>query len=163
VPSGGHPASPGGNAPLGRTQRTKKALTSGLFLAIIARLVVFAFALISGVFMIGVLFSFAVWVLTGQHAAFPSMLDFLVWGFAVLRTDGLDPVLHGQAGESRTEEAVEICRSRSTGPVMPLRQQVPVWLGAGERAWSGFTREAPGRRRQILVESRDFWPLDPLQ
>ena len=80
MPSGGHPASPGGNAPLGRTQRTKKALTSGLFLAIIARLVVFAFALISGVFMIGVLFSFAVWVLTGQHAAFPSMLDFLVWG-----------------------------------------------------------------------------------
>ena len=55
-------------------------MTSGLFLAIIARLVVFAFALISGVFMIGVLFSFAVWVLTGQHAAFLSMLDFLAWG-----------------------------------------------------------------------------------
>ena len=80
MPSGGHPASPGGNAPLGRTQRTKKALTSGLFLAIIARLVVFGIALISGVFMIGVLFSFAVWVLTGQHAAFLSMLDFLAWG-----------------------------------------------------------------------------------
>ena len=52
----------------------------GLFLSIIARLVAFAFALISGVFMVGVLFSFAMWVLTGQHAAFLSMLDFLVWG-----------------------------------------------------------------------------------
>jgi len=52
----------------------------GLFLSIIASLVAFAFALISGVFMIGVLFSFAIWVLTGQHAAFLSMLDFLVWG-----------------------------------------------------------------------------------
>jgi hypothetical protein len=49
----------------------------GLFLSIIASLVAFAFALISGVFMIGVLFSFAIWVLTGQHAAFLSMLDFL--------------------------------------------------------------------------------------
>ena len=52
----------------------------GLFLSIIASLVAFAFALISGVFMIGVLFSFAIWVLTGQHAAFLSMLDFLAWG-----------------------------------------------------------------------------------
>ena len=52
----------------------------GLFLAFIVKVVAFAFALISGVFMIGVLFSFAIWVLTGQHAAFLSMLDFLVWG-----------------------------------------------------------------------------------
>jgi hypothetical protein len=52
----------------------------GLFLSIIAGLVAFAFALISGVLMIGALFSFAIWVLTGQHAAFLSMLDFLVWG-----------------------------------------------------------------------------------
>ncbi|HEX3400323.1 MAG TPA: hypothetical protein VHT74_08360 [Acetobacteraceae bacterium] len=52
----------------------------GLFLSIIAGLVAFAFALISGVLMIGALFSFAMWVFTGQHAAFLSMLDFLVWG-----------------------------------------------------------------------------------
>ena len=52
----------------------------GLFLSIIASLVAFAFALVSGVFMIGALFSFAMWVFTGQHAAFLSMLDFLVWG-----------------------------------------------------------------------------------
>jgi len=52
----------------------------GLFLSIIAGLIYFVFALISGVFMVGVLFSFAIWVLTGQHAAFLSMLDFLVWG-----------------------------------------------------------------------------------
>ena len=51
-----------------------------LFLSIIAGLIYFVFALISGVFMVGVLFSFAMWVLTGQHAAFLSMLDFLVWG-----------------------------------------------------------------------------------
>jgi hypothetical protein len=52
----------------------------GLFLSIIAGVVAFAFALISAVFMIGALFSFAMWVFTGQHAAFLSMLDFLVWG-----------------------------------------------------------------------------------
>jgi hypothetical protein len=28
--------------------------------------------------------------------------------------------------------SVESCRSRSTGPVMPLRQQVPVWLKAAQ-------------------------------
>jgi hypothetical protein len=52
----------------------------GLFLAFIAKVVIFAFAAISAVFMIGALFSFAIWVFTGQHVAFLSMLDFLVWG-----------------------------------------------------------------------------------
>jgi hypothetical protein len=52
----------------------------GLFLSIIAGVIWFALAAISGVFMVGALFSFAMWAFTGQHAAFLSMLDFLLWG-----------------------------------------------------------------------------------
>jgi membrane protein YdbS with pleckstrin-like domain len=52
----------------------------GLFLSIIAGVIWFAFAAISGVFMVGALFSFAMWVFTGQHDAFLAMLDFLLWG-----------------------------------------------------------------------------------
>jgi hypothetical protein len=114
----------------------------GLFLANIARLVVFAIAAISAVFMIGALFSFAIWALTGQHAAFLSMLDFLVWGslsfvpMALIQyyMDKLvnpDPqkMRWVRIGEAPGEPLIATsCRSRSTGPVMPLRQQVPVWL-----------------------------------
>jgi membrane protein YdbS with pleckstrin-like domain len=52
----------------------------GLFLSVIAGVIWFALAAISGVFMVGALFSFAMWAFTGQHAAFLSMLDFLLWG-----------------------------------------------------------------------------------
>jgi hypothetical protein len=51
-----------------------------VFLSIIGRVIFFVVAAITAVFLIGALFSFAVWALTGQHAAFLSMLDFLVWG-----------------------------------------------------------------------------------
>jgi len=53
---------------------------AGLFLSVIAGVFWFALAAISGVFMVGALFSFAMWAFTGQHAAFLSMLDFLLWG-----------------------------------------------------------------------------------
>ena len=52
----------------------------GAFLMVIAKLVYFVIAAISAVFMMGALFSLAIWALTGQHAAFLSMLDFLLWG-----------------------------------------------------------------------------------
>lgn len=52
----------------------------GWFLLIIAHIVFFIVAAISGVFMIGALFSFGIWLLTGQRDAILAMLDFLVWG-----------------------------------------------------------------------------------
>jgi hypothetical protein len=52
----------------------------GLFLSIIATVAMFALSAVGAVFLVGALFSFAMWVLTGQHDAFLAMLDFLLWG-----------------------------------------------------------------------------------
>jgi hypothetical protein len=91
----------------------------GLFLAFIVKVVAFAFALISGVFMIGVLFSFAIWVLTGQHAAFLSMLDFL--GLRWVRFWRTDAKIGHSSGGSVWPVAVrQLTESRAGKAAIPL-------------------------------------------